>query len=85
MKHLTGILIFLNPVGGLGLAASIITGNWFLVIPIVFAIVYNTRLYLKYNPPTPEQIKFEEENEYLGEGYYCSIYMDKKTGEIFEV
>ena len=85
MKRLTQIIIYLNPFGGLGLVACAITGHWIYFPLILAAIIGNLHLYLKYNPPTPEQIKFEEENEYLGEGYHCSVYKNKETGEIFEV
>lgn len=83
MKSFTQVLIYLNPVGGFGLVACGILGNWFYFLLIIIAIIVNTCLYLKYNKPTPEEIKFEEENEYLGESFYCSVYRNKETGEIF--
>jgi hypothetical protein len=84
MKRLTQILIYLNPVGGLGLVACAFTGHWFYFLLILVALIGNTYLYLKYYTPTPEEMEFEEENEYLGEGYYSSIYRNKKTGKIYE-
>lgn len=83
MKRLTQILIYLNPFGGLGLVACAATGHWIYFLLIIAAIIGNTYLYFKCNPPTPEEIKFEEENEYLGESFYCSVYRNKETGEIF--
>ncbi len=94
-KIISKLLLVLNPICGFLMIASIISGYWYLVFPLILMVVLVIRFYFytnriehlrqqsKYNSWRKE---FEKTYEYLGitPYYEDEVWRNKLTGEITE-
>jgi len=95
LKILSCVLLALNPISGFLMVASLISGHWYFIFPLILVVYLTLSFYfymyrieharktIKYNRWREE---FSKTHTYLGitPYYEDEVWQNKLTGEIIE-
>jgi len=88
MKILSSILLIFNPISGAIMIASIIYSAlnggywWIIVFPLIGLVIALLKFY--FHTHNDECVKTKKW-KWIGEGYMCSYYQNRHSGEIIEL